>query len=224
MIRLKEKHAKAIELRKAGFSLNEIVEKLIISKSTASSWLKNIKLSNQAKDRLIKRGILGREKSKLIQRRKRENFEKIISEKSKRLVKYNLFSKDHQKIVCALLYWCEGAKSSRKGIQFTNSDPRLIKTFLFLLRSAFFSLEEKKLRVTLHLHEYHSVQKQISFWSKVTNISKSQFIKPYQKPHTAKRIKKDYPGCANVYYYDTKFAKEILCIAKEFLNIYGRVG
>ncbi len=222
MIRLKEKYQKAIKLRKAGFSLNEISEKVVISKSTASFWLKNIKLSNQAKTRLIKRGIFGREKSKLVQRRKRENFEKIISEKSKSLVRDNLFSKDHQKIICALLYWCEGAKSPRK-IQFTNSDPKLIKTFVFLLRSAF-DIDEKNFRVALHLHEYHSIQKQILFWSKVTGIKKSQFIKPYQKPHTAKRIKEGYPGCVNVCYYDTSFAKEILYIAKAFLNIHGRVG
>jgi orotate phosphoribosyltransferase-like protein len=38
---------KAEELRRQGFSLNEISHKLGISKSTASVWLKNIQISSQ---------------------------------------------------------------------------------------------------------------------------------------------------------------------------------
>ena len=131
--------------------------------------------------------------------------------------------REHLKVFCALLFWCEGTKDIHSGIHFVNSDPLLIKTFLSLLRSSF-NIREEKLRVCLHLHEYHSPKKQILFWSRVTGIPSSQLIKPYRKPHTAKRIRKDYPGCASVSYYDSSLAKELFILAKSILNKYGGVG
>jgi orotate phosphoribosyltransferase-like protein len=53
-----ETKEKAIKLRKNGYSLKEISEKLNIAKSTASVWLRNIKLTQKAKKRLKKRKLL----------------------------------------------------------------------------------------------------------------------------------------------------------------------
>ena len=48
------------------------------------------------------------------------------------------------KILCALIYWCEGAKV-KTGIAFTNSDPNLVRTFLHLLKTGF-DIDEKNSR------------------------------------------------------------------------------
>ena len=223
MIRLKEKYSKAINLRKKGFSLNEISQRLKIAKSTAFLWLRHIDLPPIAIERLANRGLLGKVRSNETRRKRREAFERLLKEKTAELFKSISLTKNHQKILCALLFWCEGTKDIHSGIHFVNSDPSLIKTFLTFLRSAF-NIREEKLRVSLHLHEYHLPRKQILFWSKVTSIPTSQFIKPYQKPHTAKRIRKDYPGCVNISYYDSSLAKELFFIAKETMNKYGGVG
>lgn len=109
----------------------------------------------------------------------------------------NRGNKNILKIFCALLYWREGGKYDDRSIQFTNSDSKLVNAFLNLLRNSF-SLNESKLRIFLHIHSYHSVRKQIKFWSSVTKVPPLQFIKPYIKSNTGKRIKFDYLGCINV--------------------------
>lgn len=210
----------AIELRKAGFSIKEISRKFNISQSTASLWLSDVSLSKAGIERLSKRikscQIISAKK------RKEKTAERIKSylENGLAVLKKSNNSKADLKIFCSLLYYCEGAKNI--CFQFTNSDPNLIKTFLFLLRDSF-KLDEKKFRASLHLHEYHSEKEQIDFWSRITKIPKRQFFRPYIKPHTGKQKRGGYQGCLNIKYYDANLAKEILGIGKAFLKIYGGV-
>jgi hypothetical protein len=145
---------------------------------------------------------LGRVNSAKIRRARVERFEKILKTRTEEPIKTTPISKNYQKIICASLFWCEGGKNTKAGIQFTNSDPLLIKAFISLLRSSF-KIKEEKFRISLHLHEYHNTERQIKFWSKITNIPANQFIKPYKKPNTKKRIKENYPGCVNLRYYNS---------------------
>ena len=126
---------------------------------------------------------------------------------------------DHRKIMCAMLYWCEGNKSPGTVV-FTNSDHKLVKTFLKLLRESFI-LDEKKFHPCVHIHEYHSASRQLDFWSKTTNINKQQFTKPYRKPNTGKRIREGYQGCLSLRYHDSDLARRLLATAKAFLESMG---
>lgn len=222
MPRLIEKYFKAQKLREKGYSLKEISKKLSISKSTASVWLRDMKLSKNALIRLGERNLLGRVRSSNTKRIKRQELDDSLKKEAFQFLKIANIDKNHLKLFCALLFECEGSKDLRGGIYFSNSDPMMIKTFLTLLRSSF-KIKEEKFRVSLHLHDYHSQLDQINFWSKVTNISKSQFIKPYQKPHTRKRIKDNYQGCVSIRYYDSKLARRLSSISKMILDKYGRV-
>ncbi|MDP3697179.1 MAG: hypothetical protein Q8R55_04075 [Candidatus Taylorbacteria bacterium] len=121
------------------------------------------------------------------------------------------------RLLCAAIYWCEGTKSPKAGVCFTNSDPKLVRKFLFLLRNSF-ELDEKKFRPCIHLHSYHNPQKQLAFWSKMTNINKRQFIKPYLKLNTGKRIRDNYQGCISVRYHSNDLARRLIAIAKGFLD------
>lgn len=125
-------------------------------------------------------------------------------------------------LLCSLIYWREGAKDSKR-MEFTNSDPMLVKTFLSLLRNAS-PVNKEKFKVVAHLHEYHDVPEQIKFWSKVTDMPFQQFDKPFLKGHTGKRVREGYNGCISVRYHDTSVAKLILSIAKAFILKYGCVG
>ncbi len=127
---------------------------------------------------------------------------------------------DHDKILCAMIYWCEGAKSARSGVMFTNSDPSLVASFLRLLRSSF-TLDEGKFRVCIHLHSYHKAKKQLDFWSKITDIDRRQFIKPYRKVSTGRYSHKDYEGCVSIRYYSSDVARRLIAVAKAFLTKKG---
>lgn len=222
MPRLKEKYFNAQVLRRRGLSLNEISESLGVSKSTVSLWLRNFKLSGSAIQRLAMRITKGQINSARNRKARTDASRldyfnrglKSIEEAGPILFR----NKTITKILCALLYYCEGAKLDGE-IQFTNSDPNLVRVFLKLFRGSFI-LSESKFRVSLHLHSYHNPSKEIRFWSIITRIPSSQFFRPYLKANSGKNMKIDYRGCVNIKYYDTKLARELLGIGKAFINKY----
>ncbi|MDZ4227628.1 MAG: hypothetical protein U1E54_00105 [Candidatus Levybacteria bacterium] len=210
---------KAIKLRKDGYSLNEISNLLKIAKSTASDWLSSISLSPSAQNVLKKKQILGQYKSVLLKRMKSDLDKKVNEAKAHERLKSLLFSNDHIKLCCALMWWCEGNKNS-SFLRFTSSDVTLIKNYLSLLREGF-PLDESKFRVLVHLHAYHNDDTQKRFWSQVTKIPINQFHKSFQKTNTGKRTRENYPGCIALTYYDAKIAKELEALYNEFTKFRG---
>lgn len=211
----------AVHLRENGHSFNEISKSLGISKSTASIWVRRIPVKHFALARLKQRELVGRKRGLLVNQANKALFNQEI----KKSVKLNLQkiapSKVLDKLFCSLFYWCEGEKTTNL-LAFTNSDYTLIRTFLRLLRSGF-SIDEKKLRVCMHLHSYHNEQKQKKFWSKITGIPISQFMKAYQKKNTGLTKKEGYQGCVSIRYYDHKVAKEVAYFWQLYANNGGLV-
>jgi len=212
---------KSVSLRKEGYSLKEISDKLKIAKSTSSLWLRNIKLGEKAIRRLRQKGLLAQYKTSLRWQKKREKEKTEL--KKKALEFFKKLKKDplQFKVYCSLLYWCEGTKRVNEGVRFINSDPTLIRTFLTLFRKSF-EIDERKFRIGLHLHQYHNEKLQKEYWSKITKIPQSQFIRVYWKPNTGKRIREDYPGCATIYYFNNKLAREFLSFYETFSEILSR--
>ncbi|MEK7554734.1 MAG: hypothetical protein AAB518_01990 [Patescibacteria group bacterium] len=213
---IKERHIAKL-LRAKGYSLKEIAAKLKVAKSSVSHWVQEVPLSYKAEQRLltrIKRGQF------VAARNKRERTKKIEKEYLERAM--NDLSQidvvgDYAKLLCAVIYWCEGNKNAKWGMNFINSDPHLMKMFLALFRNSF-SPKEEKFKLQLHLHSYHDVLGEIDFWSKMVNIENSQFVKPYIKPNTGKRIRDNYHGCLSLRYYDADIARKLLAYGKAFLN------
>lgn len=210
-----KEHYKAIRLRETGHSVKEIAMKVGVAKSTASLWVSDVRLSEDAKQRLLKRIKLGQYVSAERKKTKVKDAENKYLEEARLEVKTNPHS---LKIICAMLFWCEGTKNPKSGLTFTNSDPNLVAKFLSLLRQSFV-IHESKFRLCIHIHGYHSPSKQLDFWSRVTDIKKEQFIKPYLKPNTGKRIHEGYQGCVSVRYHSTDLARRLIAIAKAFLEV-----
>lgn len=219
-IEIKEK---AKRLRKSGFSLKEISEKLGIAKSTASVWVAHIKLGAKARKRLKKRKIIGQYKAQQIKRIQRKKLLSQYHKKASKQLSLVKFDQKLHKLLSALFFWCEGGKNTRSHVEFINSDPIMIEVFVKLLRSAF-NLDERKFRILMHLHEYHDEVKQKEFWSKITKIPKSQFTKTYWKPHTKKRKRENYPGCIRVSYYDAHIARQLHAWYNSFAKSLRGVG
>ena len=209
---MKDLKQEAVSLRKKGFSLREISIALGISKSTASLWLGKIDLSNKAKRRIEEIRISARVKSTATKKKKADAENDVIAQRVGELLKKTHFSKNHIKIFCALLYWCEGGKFD-SSVTFMNSDPEMIKYFLHTLRRGF-NINESKFRALIHLHDYHNEKDQIKFWSNITGIPVSQFVKSYHKKNTGKVKRENYPGCLSVRYYDKKVFTELRFIYK----------
>jgi len=216
-IKLKEK---ATKLRKKGYSLKEISDKLGISKSTASLWIGDINLNQKAKDRLKKRGILGQYKSILLRRKRKKAILGRFRKAARKELAKNKSDKEIYRLLCSILFWCEGNKGLISALRFTNSDPEMIKCFLYCLREGF-EIDENKFRALIHLHDYHDEEGQIKYWSRIANIPKEKFYKSYRKPNTGKRIKKDYPGCLAITYFDAELVKKLWAYYKEVPNIFS---
>ncbi|KKR35536.1 MAG: hypothetical protein UT67_C0001G0041 [Candidatus Magasanikbacteria bacterium GW2011_GWA2_40_10] len=210
------KKNKAIALRKKGRSLREISDLLHISKSTAMVWTLEVRLGKIALKRIENLREKGRKKAIITNKKKRLTIKLDIEKK----VRKNFIFKTTtslSRLLCSLLYWCEGEKNEC-SIAFTNSDPLLISAFLKLFRSGFQAVESK-FRVCLHLHQYHNETKQKRYWSKVTQIPIKQFF-VYRKSNTGKSIKKDYPGCVSIRYHDYTKALELGFYYKIFAKNY----
>lgn len=224
-VRMKQKieeKLKAIKLRKRGFSLDEIVSKINVAKSSVSVWVREVELSKAARRRLLKRIQLGQLIAAENKKRKTKEILKFYFDNAQKTISLRKLNSYYKKIVCSLLYFCEGAKDHFVGVRFSNSDPKLTRLFINFFRDSF-DVDEKKFRLCVHLHEYHNPKVQLKFWSTVTKIPLHQFIRPYLKPNTGKRKRENYPGCATIYYFSPDIARRLLGTARAFIETHGGI-
>jgi hypothetical protein len=209
----------AITLRRSGKLYSEISKELGIAKSTVRLWTREIVLDK--KSQLIVSEKLRNKQLALVATMAIERKEKTKRQseslrlRASQTVAGAKLSIEHQQLLCAVMFWCEGSKAVADGIRFINSDPVLIAAFLSLLRSSF-TIDESKFRAILHLHDYHNGDRQLEFWSSLTRIPKSNFYKPYVKPHTGKNTREGYPGCISVRYADATLGKQLKMVYSEF--------
>lgn len=206
---LQTKH-QAITLRTAGYSIKEVAAALHIAVSTSSLWLRDVPVSQEGRLRMQQQAVEHRYRMSLRWNQKRADRKLLHHRQAEAILDRVSFTPSVDKLICAVLFWAEGSKTDQKVV-FTNSDPQMIRLFLALLRSSY-ELDEKRLRACVHLHEYHDAEKILDFWSGVTGIPRSQFIKPYKKPHTGLRKKKDYKGCISIRYCDSEIACQLEAI------------
>lgn len=212
---------RAIVLRTQGRSLSEISEIVKVSKSSVSLWVRHLILSDSAKKQVLRRRVEARERSATTNRARVDSKFTQARAYGESVTKNAHINADTRRLMCALLYWCEGTKIRRRELlAFTNSDPELVTAFLHLLRTGF-KINEKRLRLVLHIHEYHDAEEQLQFWSKLTKIPRTQCNKPYLKPHTGIRSREGYQGCVSVRYLDVDFGRRLEGIAKVFLQKKG---
>ena len=170
--------AKAIELRYFGYSLNEISEKLNISKSTASLWLSGIEIDPKIKKTILSKGhdIESIEKRRL---------SRINNEATKRAILVTSASNEIDGIsdrelwlIGTSLYWAEGGKTQRM-VRFSNGDPKMI-----LLMMKYFTkickISPAKIKGYIHIHEHLNISEAEEYWQSITNLPASQFYKTYQ--------------------------------------------
>lgn len=160
---------RAVSLRKKGYSYNLIREKVPVSKSTLSYWLKEIPYvpNKIVEKRIAKRlltFVLNRSKQKL------ESLNLIKSEVKKHLLP--LSQRDLHMFGLGI-YLGEGTKVA-SGLRIVNSDPAVIKISLLWLMKIY-KVPKNHIFIRLHLYPDLNEIAAISYWSKLTGIPKNQF-------------------------------------------------
>lgn len=213
-----EEKKKSLELRKLGYSLGEIAEKLGVSKSTASLWTKKVVVSGEGAIKIKERSRLANIKSsKVLHNRKLDRLD-LVEKESESLINRIKLDKDFALVALSIMYWCEGSKDD-SSVRFTNSDPELVRMFMRTFRKSF-SVNESKIRICVHLHDYHNKEEICDFWSRITRVPRSQFNKPHQKKSNHLFKKEGYKGCIRINYHDAHISRVILSFAKKLMRLY----
>lgn len=134
----------------------------------------------------------------------------VFSNKPPSYSKKTKLSTTEQRLRTAMLmlYWAEGAKG-RHTVDFANSDSKMAKLFLNGLRTIY-RIDEKRLRVYLFCYKNQKIKNLVNYWSKLLNIPKNQFSKPYvRKDFDERKINKMIHGLAHIRYSDKKLLMQI---------------
>lgn len=197
-------------LRTQGLSIGQIANKVGIAKSTVYEWTKTIdgaaKYAELGRVRWLKElqplGAMG-------QRRKREKRIAQLELTTKNAISEFEITQDVQKAILSALYWAEGTKV-RGILTFANTDPKLALLFITLLRNCY-TLDESKLRIRLHLHEYHDEDNIKRFWSNLLKIPIRQFTKTYLKHRSKeKTFRRNIGGICFISYNSVYLKEEIV--------------
>jgi len=210
--------SKAVALRKSGKTYNEIRRMLRrpVPKSTLSNWCHNVSLRPEYKAKIeqaMKKNIhKGRALAMAVIRVKREHYLNEVQARIKHLGKI-FRNKDVAKIALAMLYLGEGSKTPRSALMFGNSDPRVIRLFVSLLRFCY-KIDERKFRCTLQCRADQNIKNLEKFWAEVTKIVPTQFYKARVDARTVGKISKkpDYKGVCRIDYFSADLFNEIMKI------------
>lgn len=210
----------AIKLRKQGFSIVEIEKKLGINRSTLSGWLKDVKLASKQKVRLMKhwRQGLWIARKKAIKWHNAEKAKRLNSARLQAedvLKKIDIKNKDILDFGLAMLYLGEGFKT-RERTGMGNSDPLILKAFLFILRNNY-NMPDEKLYCSLHLRADQNGTAMKKYWSKELQIPINKFKHVhFDKRTIGSKTFPNYHGVCSIQCSPVAIQRKLLNISRYF--------
>lgn len=166
----------ARKLRSRGWSVGAIAKQVHCSKSSASRWVRDLPLTTTQIERLESNQERGRALAAMHPNSPKTVWTKIrdgITEAAAREVRGKP-SSYILKVVGAGLYWAEGYKAGRNMVNFSNSDPSMIRLMMLFFRKVC-GVPPSKFRGVVHIHPHLDGEKAMRFWSKTSGISLRQF-------------------------------------------------
>jgi len=215
---------RVIELRKREYSYTEIKKETGVAKSTINNWLTlagltlaKEHLQIQAKKR-VENHVIATEASKITRARRKEADIQNFIMKSKKYLDDPFFNYG------LALYESEGSKGTY--CKFSNSDYRLIQTFLRFIERYFLLNRNNNMTFDLYIHEARNkdLDRIKSFWSSRINISPDKFRVYWKKNKIVGRKQNmDYVGQILVGVHGEKvFGSKLLAISDIILRKYLR--
>lgn len=216
-----EKQKEARELRSQGMSVNNIANKLEVSKSTVSVWVRGVVLTKEQMETLRQSNPAINNQHKGGQVRK-ENAERTRlqyqQEGFQKAKEGNLL---HQ--AACMLYWAEGAKSIN-SFDFCNSDPYMIKLMMdFLTNTLMVDKEKITFKIQCYTNNNISIDDIENYWTSLTGLKTSQARKHIINfvPTSSKQLKKNklVYGCCHLRIGSTELVQHIFGAIKYYANI-----
>jgi transcriptional regulator with XRE-family HTH domain len=214
---VEREHARRLR-RERGLSIKEIADRVGVSKSSVSLWVRDIELTPTQQEALLQENRLyGRQalaRSALIERRRAR---RIDAQDEGRL--YARLGDPLHAAGC-MLYWAEGTKH-RNTLKLTNSDPALVRFFVHFLRE-YFLLRDEQFRITCHLFADHEERQwQIEqFWLDTLGLPRKclckSIVNVYSKYSQKKRKNKLPHGTCRVVVHRTRVVQSIFGAIQEY--------
>jgi hypothetical protein len=196
-------------LRAQGLPLGDIAARLEVSKSSVSLWVRDVDFVPRPR---IDRGR--RRTPNALQRRKQAEIDRLLAEGRARVGR---LSEREFLMAGVALYAGEGTKGDG-SVHFANNDPRMVVFFCDWLRH-FFEVDESRLRVRLYLHQGLELAAATAYWSELTGIPSTQFVKPYRAaPDSSIRHAKHVHGCPSVRYSCSATHRSIMGLVDALLG------
>lgn len=186
--------------KKELLSFSEIGRRFQIPSSTIRNWCYGLDVTRG--DTLTKSNELKRKK--------------LINSELHAVLKMDSLTQQQSMFIASILYGCEGSKyPSSNRIEFVNSNPYLVLSFLSLLQKSFL-LDINKFRVHLQIHTTQNFESLRQYWSGLLNISEKYFIKPTVTAPKGKKHRNNYNGTCTIRYNDYKIQLKLLGIFEAF--------
>jgi hypothetical protein len=194
-----EMRARALALRRLGWSYRQIGAEVPVAKSTLSLWLRDVPLSEEQRVGLAARRESGaRSRAAAIRAgrlRRTEILESAAAAEIGSLSDRELF------LLGVAAYWCEGTKQKpwapSERVDFINSDPGLVRLFLRWLE--LIGVARDDLQFTVAIHERADVGAATAYWARVAEARPEDFLRPNLKRHNPSTRRRntgaEYVGC-----------------------------
>lgn len=191
--------AEALNLRLQGRSYREITAVLGTPKSTLSSWLRDVPLTEEHQAMLDLRQVNGARDRAAATRagriRRTEELQSVAASEVGTVSDRELF------LLGVTAYWCEGSKTKpwapSAQVTFVNSDPGLI--LLFLRWLDLLQIEPDRLVFTVAIHENADLEVATRYWSDLVGVPAESFRRPTLKRHNPSSVRRKtgmaYVGC-----------------------------
>jgi hypothetical protein len=185
-----EKKEKARQMRRAGMSIKAIELELNISRSTASRWCREIKLSRRQIAKLYRNQRTGALTGSYVaaENKKKQKQKRIEAIAEEATVQFGRRSSRDRFIAGVALYAGEGSKTGNT-VQFANSNPALVATMMEWFRKDC-GVAESRFRGWVYIHDDLDEERAKQFWSKLTGIPVGQFTKSYIAENKTGRFRK----------------------------------
>jgi AcrR family transcriptional regulator len=210
-----EQHQQARELRALSWTLQEIADELGVSKSSVSTWVRDVEFEPRPRNRGHPAGPKHpmRLKKEAELERCREEAEAWLRDMSDRDLA----------MFCLGLYAGEGSKTEG-ALSMANTNPRYLRVLLAWLRDAF-DLDESRLRARLYLHDGLDLDQATRHWSEVLDVPPEQFHKAYRAvPDSSIRSRKHPRGCATIVYSSSLFHRRVMAMIEAVASRFDLPG
>jgi hypothetical protein len=203
-----EAQEQAREMRARNMTLQDIAIELGVAKSSVSLWVRDVPFTpSKRRTGPQKRSHPFRE-AKLAQ---------IAALNAEGIGRIGTLSDDAFLAAGVALYAGEGSKTDG-AVKFANTDPAMVTIFCAWFRR-YFSIDERRPRVRVYLHEGLDLDAAEAHWSRVTGVPREQFGKAYRaKADPSIRRNKHEFGCVYVSYACAPTHRRIMGLVRALLS------